>query len=53
MDQFRELALTHFACTVAKDEEECINHVTFAASVGTYDGGEGFVEGSDLLTASV
>lgn len=53
VNQLRELALTHFVGSVSKDEQQGVDNVTLSTSVRTDDGGEGFVEGSDLLSPSI
>lgn len=40
VDEFRQFALSHLACSIAKDKEHGVDGVGFTGTVGTDDGGE-------------
>lgn len=53
MDQSRDLSLSHLAGTETKDEQQRVDNVGLAGTVGTDDRRERSMEGADFLSTGV
>jgi hypothetical protein len=53
MDKNCNLLGTDFLCSVTKDEQHGVNHIAFAAAIGSDNGSETFMKGSKALFSSI